>query len=82
MSEETVIANTVYGILRSTSSRRSGGRVNLRRELAMLNDWLEPHAGGLLLDLGASTGLIRALMGNRMVPMTLDGIARGLRELR
>ena len=59
------------------------GRVWLERATAQWPDhlWINPvpeaHWG-----YSASTGLIRALMGNRMVPMTLDGIARGLRELR
>ena len=29
-----------------------------------------------------STRLIRGIFHNRMVPMTLDGIARGIKELR
>ncbi|MFM7335704.1 MAG: VWA domain-containing protein, partial [Tabrizicola sp.] len=29
-----------------------------------------------------STGLIREIFEGRMVPMTLDGLARGVKELR
>ena len=37
----------------------------------------EPHWGYT-----QSTGLIRQTFGGRMVPMTLEGLARGIKELR
>ena len=42
-----------------------------------INPMPEPHWGYT-----QSTRLIRDIFSNRMVPMTLDGIARGIRELR
>ena len=42
--------------------------------------WLNPEPGHVW-QYRQSTGLIRNLMGNRMYPLTNDGLTRGIREL-
>lgn len=62
---------------------KEAGQVWLNRAVTQwprhlwINPEREDHWG-----MTASTGMIRAIFGGRMVPMTTEGIARGVRELR
>jgi uncharacterized protein with von Willebrand factor type A (vWA) domain len=62
---------------------REAGETWLRRLRAQwpCNLWINPVAEAAW-GRSRSTGLIRDIFEHRMVPMTLDGLARGVRDLR